>query len=145
MHHPLETNKRQHPKFFHALKGHPKQFTYLGQSILRNLNPIHHPLPDDREIEASPTSRLSGGGGRGSRASDGAANVVEVLDVVELDIQALDLPAAGGVGTSDDGKTPDLALGDVGADAELGVPDESDLLAIPGSNTFDGEGEVVGL
>ena len=82
----------------------------------------------------------------GSRAGDGATDVEEVLDVVELDIETLNLPLAGVVGSGQDGNTADLGSSEAGrGDSEGSGPDERGRVAVPGAELVELEGEVVGL
>lgn len=88
--------------------------------------------------------RLGAGSG-GRRVGDGAANVLEELDVVELDVEALDDPVGSTLGGAEDGDTAD-GLGDAAGDEREGSgPDERDAVAVPWSDLGDLEvGEVVG-
>jgi hypothetical protein len=86
-----------------------------------------------------------GGRRRRRRAGDGTAGGEEVLDAVHLDVEPLELPLALVLRGRDDGDTADLLLLDGGVLLEGGVPDEGDLVAVPGANTLDNEGKGIGL
>jgi len=81
------------------------------------------------------------------RASADAASVLVVVDAVELDLDVLDLPRllllverALEDGDAADGQG--RATGDL---SEGGGPDEGDLLAVPGADLDNDQGDVVGL
>ncbi len=80
------------------------------------------------------------------RIGDGAANVLEELDVVELDVEALNDPVRNTLGGAEDSDTADGLGGAAGDEREGRLPDEGDAVAVPGSDLGDLEvGEVVGL
>lgn len=88
-------------------------------------------------------SGSSGAGGR-SKGKDGAAEVLVVVDVVELDIDALDEPLAGLLLGVEDGDSADTVGGDGGL-GELGGPDEGDLLAVEGADLVNDDRDEIGL
>lgn len=81
--------------------------------------------------------------GRGRRGGGGAAEVLVVLDAVELDVDAANLPGRVLVLGAEDGDAAHVVLVDGGL-GELGVPDEGDLIAVPGSDALDGHGDEIG-
>lgn len=105
----------------------------------------------DNSRDMSVPNLDDGGGGRGSGSSgradgkgDGAAEVLDVVDVVELNIDALDEPLAGLLLGVEDGDSADTVGGDGGL-GEGGRPDEGDLLAVEGTNLLDLDGDQVRL
>jgi len=90
-------------------------------------------------------ANLSRGGssGRADGKGDGAAEVLEVVDVVELNIDALDEPLAALLLGVEDGDSADTVGGDGGL-GEGGGPDEGDLLAVEGANLLDLDRDQVG-
>lgn len=109
-----------------------------------------HEVDNSGKMSAPNLDNGAGGSRSGSSAGgadgegDGAAEVLEVVDVVELDIDALDEPLAGLLLGVEDGDAADAVLGDGGL-GELGGPDEGDLLAVEGANLLDLDGDEVGL
>ncbi len=80
-------------------------------------------------------------------ASADTTGVLVVIDAVELDLDVLDLPLllVLVVRALDDADAADgegAAAGDLG---KGGGPDKGDLVAVPGADLDDDQGEVVGL
>jgi hypothetical protein len=70
-----------------------------------------------------------------------AADIQQIRERVELDVDGLDLPVTLFLGRAEDGDAADLLLGD----AERGLPDQRDLVARGGGFVRDFQGYVVGL
>ena len=85
------------------------------------------PLPPEREsTKQNPKSLLRRQGVR-------PANVEQVGDVVELDVNGLDLPVAFVLGGAEDGNAPHRLLGGI----KGGLPDQRDLVARVGRPVRD--------
>jgi hypothetical protein len=79
------------------------------------------------------------------RAGDGATDGEEEVDVVELDIEAGELPLTVGLDDVDDGDTTDSLLNGGSELLEGGGPGEGEGVAVEGAVLFDLDGEVIGL